>query len=65
MSQVRWTVLAPFAFSAGTRPALAHHSFATQYDCNKLVRLICVITKIEWREPPSSWRRTDGLAKLP
>lgn len=65
MSQVRWAVLGLFVFSAGSWPALAHHSFAAQFDGNKPVRLIGVITKIEWRKAPTRWRRPDGLANLP
>ena len=36
---------------AWTQPALAHHSFAAQYDATKHVELKGVVTKIEWTNP--------------
>jgi hypothetical protein len=32
-------------------PALAHHSFAAQYDRNKQVKLNGAVTKVEWMNP--------------
>lgn len=32
-------------------PALAHHSFATQYDADSPVTLTGVVTKVEWTNP--------------
>lgn len=37
--------------AAGTGAALAHHSFAAQYDSKKPVTLTGVVTKVEWTNP--------------
>jgi hypothetical protein len=39
------SVLVPFG------QALAHHSFAAEYDANKVIELKGVVTKIEWTNP--------------
>ena len=37
--------------AAAAPPALAHHSFAAQFDATKPVTLEGTVTKVEWRNP--------------
>ena len=34
-------------------PAIAHHSFAAEFDASKAIRLSGALTKIEWTNPHS------------
>jgi hypothetical protein len=47
---VTWTI-ALAGLTAGTLPALAHHSFRSQYDANQPVKLTGYVTKVEWMNP--------------
>src|SRR5450755_3685057 len=43
--------VAAFGLLLVEMPALAHHSFAAEYDSNNLITLTGVITKVEWTNP--------------
>ncbi len=50
MKHIFAVLLATVAIGAGTE-ALAHHSFAAEFDASKAVRVTGTLTKVEWTNP--------------
>jgi len=44
-------LIASAVILAGGVPALAHHSFASEYDSSKPVTLEGVVTRVDWQNP--------------
>ena len=45
------SIASAVAFSIGSAPLYAHHSFAAQFDASKPITLQGAVTKVEWRNP--------------
>lgn len=53
MKHLRFSLVAFAVALAAVAPAVAHHSFAAEFDASKAVRLVGTLTKIEWTNPHS------------
>lgn len=51
MRNVRTVLLASLGVLLAALPALAHHSFASEFDDTKVVTFTAVITKVDWVNP--------------
>jgi hypothetical protein len=51
MKPVSTLLLAAAITLAGVAPVLAHHSFASEFDAAKHIKVTGTVTKVEWRNP--------------
>lgn len=51
MSRWMGAAFLAMALLAITRPLIAHHSFAAQYDRNQPITLVGTVNKVEWTNP--------------
>lgn len=51
MRATQMALAAGIGLLASALPALAHHSFAAEYDTTKPVKVTGVVTKMEWMNP--------------
>jgi hypothetical protein len=51
MKKYAGVLIAGLGLLAAAIPAMAHHSFAAEYDSNKPVTISGTVTKVEWMNP--------------
>jgi len=52
------TFVAGFCLLLAAAPAIAHHSFAAEYDANQPINVTGTVTKVEWMNP-HAWFYVD------